>query len=161
MHFGFDTKILYNDVKRNPLLETAYNATPVSLQKLLKTSDFVSLHVPLLPSTRHLISAAQLRLMKPHAFLINTSRGPVVDEKALTRALTQGRIGGAALDVFECEPLIDCDPRDTLELRKLSNVILTPHTASATHEARDAMSVCAAKNILAYISGKRPENMVD
>jgi glyoxylate reductase len=98
--------------------------------------------------------------MKKTAFLINTSRGPVVDEKALTRALTKGTIGGAGLDVYECEPLIDCDPTDTLELRKLSNVILTPHTASATHESRDAMSVCAAKNILAYIAGKRPENMV-
>lgn len=160
MHDGFDVRILYHDLKRNSLLETAYDATSVSLSKLLQESDFVSLHIPLLPSTRHLISTSELRLMKKTAFLINTSRGPIVDEKALTRALLKGTIGGAGLDVFECEPLIDCDPTDTLELRKLPNVILTPHTASATHESRDAMSICAAKNILAYISGKRPENLV-
>ena len=154
MHDGFDVRIVYNDIKRNSLLETAYDATHVSLARLLKESDFVSVHVPLLPSTRHLISAGELRAMKKTAFLINTSRGPVVDEKALVRALRKGTIGGAGLDVYEQEPDISA------ELRKLPNVILTPHTASATHEARNAMSVCAAKNILAYVSGKRPENMV-
>lgn len=160
MHDGFDVRILYHDIKRSSLLETAYDATHVTLPRLLKDSDFVSVHVPLLPSTRHLISTAELKLMKKSAFLINTARGPIVDEKALTRALVKGTLGGAGLDVFECEPRIDCDPHDTLELRTLPNVILTPHTASATHEARNAMSICAAKNILAYISGKQPENMV-
>lgn len=154
MHDGFDIRILYHDIKRNSLLETAYNATHVSLARLLKESDFVSIHVPLLPSTRHLISTSELKAMKKTAFLINTSRGPVVDEKALVAALKKNSIRGAGLDVYEQEP--DINP----ELRKLSNVILTPHTASATHEARDAMSVCAAKNIIAYVSGKRPENMV-
>lgn len=160
MHDGFDVRIVYHDIKRNSLLETAFDATYMTLPRLLKESDFVSLHVPLLPSTRHLISTAELKAMKKTALLINTSRGPVVDEKALTRALVKGTIGGAGLDVYECEPLIDCDPTDTLELRKLSNVILTPHTASATHEARNAMSVCAAKNILAYVAGKKPENRI-
>lgn len=160
MHDGFDVRVVYHDIKRNSLLETAYDASYVTLPRLLKESDFVSVHVPLLPSTRHLIGAQELRLMKKTAFLINTSRGPVVDEKALTKALAKGAIGGAGLDVYECEPLIDCDPSDTLDLRELSNVILTPHTASATNEARDAMSVLAAQNILAYISGKKPENMV-
>ncbi len=160
MHDGFDVRIVYHDIRRNSLLETAYDATYMTLSRLLKESDFVSLHVPLLPSTRHLISTAELKLMKKTAFLINTSRGPIVDEKALTRALSKNTLGGAGLDVYECEPLIDCDPTDTLELRTLSNVILTPHTASATHEARNAMSVCAARNILAYISGKKPENLI-
>lgn len=154
MHDGFDVRIIYHDLKRNTLLETAYDATYVSLQRLLKESDFVSLHVPLLPSTHHLIGARELRAMKKTAFLINTSRGSVVDEQALVSALKKGVLAGAGIDVFEHEP--DISP----ELRKLSNVILTPHTASATHEARNAMSIAAAKNILAYISGKRPENIV-
>lgn len=160
MHDGFDVRIVYSDVKRNTLMETAFDALHMTLPRLLKESDFVSLHVPLLPTTRHLIGTKELRMMKKTAFLINTARGPVVDEKALVRALMNGTLAGAGLDVFECEPLIDCDPSDNLELRKLSNVILTPHTASATHEARDAMSICAAKDILAYISGKRPEHLV-
>ena len=98
--------------------------------------------------------------MKKTAFLINTARGPVVDEKALVRALMKGELAGAGLDVFECEPLIDCDPNDSLELRKLKNVVLTPHTASATLGARQAMSRTAASNILAFIKGKTPPNMV-
>jgi glyoxylate reductase len=154
MHDGFGVRILYHDVKRSSVLETAYDASPVSLAKLLKESDFVSVHVPLLPSTHHLMSTAELKLMKKTAFLINTSRGPVIDETALIKALSKQVIGGAGLDVYEHEP--DIDPA----LRKLSNVILTPHTASATHEARNAMSICAAKNILAYLSGKQPENRV-
>jgi glyoxylate reductase len=125
---------------------------------LLKNADIVSLHVPLLPATRHLIGEAELNIMKKTAFLINTSRGPVVDEKALTVALTNGTIAGAGLDVYECEPLIDCDPNDIYELRKLSNCVLTPHTASATIEARQAMSRTAAMNILAFLDGKTPPN---
>jgi len=94
--------------------------------------------------------------MKKTAYLINTARGPVVDEKALTRALKNRRIAGAALDVFECEPAIDCDMTDTLELKKLDNVILTPHIASATREARNEMSLIVARNIIAVLSGKKP-----
>lgn len=154
MHDGFDVRIAYHDVKRSSLMETAFDATYMSLARLLKESDFVSVHVPLLPSTRHLISTKELRSMKKTAFLINTARGPVVDERALIQALRKGTIAGAGIDVYEHEPEIDTD------LRKLSNVILTPHTASATREARDAMSICAARNIIAYVSGKRPENMV-
>jgi glyoxylate reductase len=154
MHDGFDVRIAYHDVKRNSLMETAFDATYMSLSRLLKESDFVSVHVPLLPSTRHLISIKELRSMKKTAFLINTARGPVVDEQALIQALRKGTIAGAGIDVYEREPEIDAN------LRKLSNVILTPHTASATREARDAMSICAAQNIIAYVSGKRPENMV-
>ncbi len=160
LHDGFNMNVLYNDLRRNPKLEKETGARYRSLAQLLKQSDFVSLHVPLLPSTRHLISTKELKLMKKTAFLINTARGPVIDEKALVKALLKGEIAGAGLDVFECEPLIDCDPNDNLELRKLKNVVLTPHTASATLGARQAMSRTAAENILAFIKGKTPPNMV-
>lgn len=160
LHDGFNMNILYYDVKRNPELETESNAQFQSLTALLKQSDFVSIHVPLLPTTHHLISTKELRLMKKTAFLINTARGPIVDEKALTKALLRHEIAGAGLDVYECEPLIDCDPSDRLELRSLENVILTPHTASATHETRDEMSRVVAKNILAFLDGKEPPNQV-
>lgn len=153
---GFGIKILYNDVKRDKKFEKKYKARYVSKNVLLKNSDFVTLHVPLLKSTRYLIAEKELKLMKPTAFLINTSRGPVVKEIALLKALTKGQIAGAGLDVFECEPLIDCNPKDNYELRKLPNVILTPHTASATIEARQAMSVRAARNIIAAVQGKKP-----
>lgn len=151
---GFKMKCLYSDLKRNPDFEREYGAKFVSMEKLLQMSDFVSLHVPLLPSTRHLISTAEFALMKKSAFLINTARGPIVDEKALLRALATKRIAGAALDVFECEPAIDCDLTDKLELKAFPNVILTPHTASATIEARQAMSRLAADNIIAVLSDK-------
>lgn len=157
---GFNMKILYNDLKRNIELEQTTGAKFRKLDDLLKQSDFVSLHVPLLPSTYHLISTRQLRLMKSTAFLVNTARGPIVDETALLRALRDKQIAGAGLDVFECEPLIDCNPRDSLELRKMENVVLTPHTASATEETRQEMSRIAAKNILAFIAGKKPPNAV-
>ena len=98
--------------------------------------------------------------MKPTAFLVNTSRGPVIDETALLKALAKKQIAGAGLDVYECEPLIDCNPKDTLELRKMENVVLTPHTASATVETRQAMSRVAAENILAFLHGRTPPNLV-
>lgn len=160
MHDGFDVKIVYNDIKRNEQLEKDFGAEFQEKEQLLRHADFVSLHVPLLPATHHLIGEAELKMMKKTAFLINTSRGPVVDEKALVVALTRGDIAGAGLDVYECEPLIDCDPTDTYELRKCANAILTPHTASATIEARQAMSRVAAENILAFLDGKTPPNAV-
>lgn len=151
---GFDMKLVYADARENLTLERDYQAEQLPLEKLLQAADFISLHVPLLPSTRHLISTAEFSLMKKTAFLVNTARGPVVDEKALLRALKTKRIAGAALDVFECEPAIDCDLTDNLALRSFSNVILTPHIASATIEAREAMSMVAAQNILAVLNGK-------
>lgn len=157
---GFRMKILYNDVKPNADFQQEYNAEFVSLQVLLANSDFVSLHVPLLPETRHLMSTEQFKMMKKTAFLINTARGPVVDEKALLKALTSGVIAGAALDVFECEPAIDCDVSDHLELKSMPNVVLTPHTASATVEARQAMSRTAALNIIEALEGRTPPNLV-
>lgn len=155
-HDGLGMKILYTDVVRYPEIEKAVGAKKVPLATLCKQADAISLHVPLLPSTRHLISMPQFNLMKKTAFLINTARGPVVSETALLKALYNKKIAGAALDVYECEPLIDCDITDHRELRKLSNVILTPHTASATREARDEMASIAAKNIVAVLSGKKP-----
>ena len=157
---GFGMKVLYYDVNRNANFEKEYNAHYVSFEELLKTSDFVSLHVPLLPSTHHLMSTKQFNLMKKTAFLINTARGPVVDEKALLKALNNKKIAGVALDVFECEPSIDCNPTDHMELKVFPNVILTPHTASATIEARQAMSRIAAENIIAAFYGKEPPNIV-
>lgn len=160
LHDGFGMKIIYNDIKRNKDLEQTTGAKFKTLEQLLKQSDFVSLHVPLLPTTRHLIGAKQLTLMKKTSFLINTSRGPIIDEKALTKALAKKEIAGAGLDVYECEPLIDCDPKDKLDLRKMDNVVLTPHTASATEETRQQMSEIAAKNILAFVQNKKPPNAV-
>ena len=98
--------------------------------------------------------------MKKTAYLINTSRGPIVDEKALVIALEKKQIAGAALDVYECEPAIDCDLSDTHELRKLDNVVLTPHTASASIETRAEMAELAAKNIIAALNGRKPKNLV-
>jgi len=160
LHDGFNMKILYNDIKRNSELEKETSAKFCTLEQLLKESDFVSLHVPLLPSTRHLISTKQFKMMKKTAFLINTARGPIIDEKALVKALAKKEIAGVGLDVYECEPMIDCDPKDNLDLRKMDNVVLTPHTASATLETRQEMSCLAANNILMFINGKKPINAV-
>lgn len=155
---GFGMKLVYADTRKNPDIEKEFGAEQLALEKLLEVSDFVSLHVPLLPSTRHLISTAEFAMMKKTAFLINTARGPVVDEKALLRALKTKRIAGAGIDVFECEPSIDCDMTDNLELKSFPNAILTPHIASATIEAREAMGMVAAENIIAVLSGKPPLN---
>lgn len=157
---GMGMRVRYHDVKPNPDFERTYGGEFRSLDDLLAESDAVSLHVPLLPTTRHLMDAERLARMRPHALLINTSRGSVVDEAALLDALEGGRLGGAALDVFECEPSIACRTDDHLRLKALPNVILTPHIASATVEARQAMSRIAAENILAVLDGREPPNAV-
>jgi glyoxylate reductase len=151
---GFGMNVVYADVRRNETIEREESARYAELPELLAASDFVSLHVPLLPSTRHLIGAKELRLMKKTAFLVNTARGAVVDERALIDALQRRRIAGAGLDVFENEPAIPA------ALRRLDNVVLTPHTASATVETRQAMSRRAAENVLAFLDGKEPPNAV-
>jgi glyoxylate reductase len=145
---GFQMKILYTDARRNLDAERELDATYVSLDELLAQSDFVSLHTPLLPETRHLMNAERLRKMKRTAILINSSRGPVVDERALAEALRDGVIAGAGLDVFEREP--DVDPL----LMTLENVVLLPHIASASEETRTKMAVRAAQNILAFLDNK-------
>lgn len=151
---GFRMKILYYDVKRNPEFEMENQATFGEIDQILAQADFVTLHVPLIPETRHLINAQKLKLMKNTAILINTSRGPVVDENALVQALENGTINAAALDVFENEPVL------TPGLADLPNVVLTPHTASATREAREAMSKIAAENIIAALLGQKPPSLV-
>ena len=155
---GFKMKVVYTNPHRDAEFERIFGGVWLPLEKLLQESDFISLHVPLSPATHHMISTEQFSLMKKTAFLINTARGPVVDEKALLRALKTKRIAGAALDVYECEPHIDCDITDHLELKAFSNVILTPHIASATLEARVAMARCAGYNIIAVLSGHPPLN---
>lgn len=151
---GFEMKVVYYDVNRNEEFEKEFGAIYATLEDVLKQSDFVSIHVPLLDATRHLVNAENLKLMKPSACLINTSRGPVVDEAALADALKNKIIKGAALDVFEFEPKI------TPELLKLDNVILTPHIASATEETRSKMSAMVATNIIEALENRTPPNLV-
>ncbi|QQG43568.1 MAG: D-glycerate dehydrogenase [Candidatus Daviesbacteria bacterium] len=144
-------EVAYYDVKKNSEFESKVGAIfKITPEELLAVSDIVSIHVPLLNSTKHLINAERLKMMKPTSYLINTSRGPVVDEVALTQSLKSGVIKGAALDVFENEP------RLSPGLENLANVVLTPHIASATTEARSAMGELAAKNIIAVLSGQSP-----
>lgn len=153
---GLGMRCLYHTPRRDSAFEKEVGGTLVSMDRLLQESDVISVHVPLLPGTRHLLSTDEFSLMKQTAFVVNTARGPIVDEKALLRALKTKRIAGAALDVFECEPALDCDTRDTLALTSFPNVILTPHTASGTIEARQAMGRLAAQNIIAVLSGRPP-----
>ena len=145
---GFGMRLIYTDARRNEALERDTGAVFVTFDELLSSSDYVSVHVPLLPETRHLFNRETLRRMKPTAYLINTSRGPVIDERALLEALKAGVIAGAGLDVYEKEPLL------TEGLAALSNVVLTPHTASATFASRKGMALKAAANLLAMLRGE-------
>lgn len=152
---GFEMKVLYTDPKPNPEFEKEFSAQYVEkLDDMLPLCDFVSIHVPLLDSTKHLINESRLRIMRRSAYLVNTSRGPIIDEKALAVALTKGLIRGAAIDVFEFEPEI------VSELKLLDNVILTPHIASATEETRNKMAEMAAQNIIEALEGRVPSNLV-
>jgi glyoxylate reductase len=153
---GLGLKIIYTDVAKNEKFEKEYGAVFCSsLDELLKQADFVSLHVPLMPSTKHLINEKNIRLMKPTAFLINTSRGPIIDEVALEKALREKVIAGAALDVFEFEP------KPVPGMIELSNVVMTPHIASANLDAREAMAETTANNIIDFFEGKVPANIVN
>ncbi|OZM70122.1 D-glycerate dehydrogenase [Amycolatopsis antarctica] len=148
---AFGMEIAYTGRRRaDPAVEAELGARYLPLADLLRSADVVSLHCPLTEATRHLIDAAALRAMRPGAFLINTTRGPVVDERALAQALADGEIAGAGLDVFENEP--DVEPR----LLGMDNVVLTPHLGSATVETRTAMAVLAARNVLAVLGGDPP-----
>lgn len=151
---GFKMKILYHDIIRSEDFEMLTEAAAVSLEKLLKESDIVTLHVPLTPATVHLIGKSELKLMKNTAILINTSRGAVVDEEALVWALENAEIAAAGLDVFEKEPQV------ARELVTSSKVILTPHIASATFETRQSMAKIAARNIIDVFEGKTPLGLV-
>ncbi len=154
--YGFNMRVLYNDAVRAPEnVEGQLRVEYVDRDKLFRDSDFVTLHVPLLPDTRHLVSTENLSKMKPTAYVINTSRGPVVDEAALVEALQQKKIAGAALDVYENEPKVHAG----LVGRK--DVILTPHIASASVDTRTKMAVMAANNAVAVFQGKRPPNALN
>jgi glyoxylate reductase len=152
---GFQMKVLYHDALRPPeAVEKELRAEYREFNALLAESDFVSVHVPLLEETRGLIGSAQLARMKPTAFLINSSRGPVVNEAAVVHALESKKIAGAALDVFESEPFIHPG-------LKRANTVLTPHQASASIETRTRMACMAAENVVAMFEGKRPPNMLN
>ena len=152
---GFEMKIIYYDIKQNEELEKEHNLEYREIGDLLKEADFVSLHTALTDETKHLINAERLGLMKSSAYLVNTSRGPIIDEKALVEILKNKGIAGAALDVFENEP--ELSPG----LAELDNVILTPHIASATIGTRNKMAEMAANNIIAKIEGQTPPNLVE
>jgi len=152
---GFDMSVLYFDPAiTHPDAARDAGAKRVTLDELFRLSDFVSVHTPLTPETHHLIDSDALAAMKSSAYLINTSRGPVVDEPALAQALRTGVIAGAALDVFEREPEVDS------QLLELKNVVLTPHIASATVETRTRMATMAAENVIAVLSGRSAPNAV-
>jgi glyoxylate reductase len=148
---GFGMRVLYQDALRADVAtEQELRATYADKERVLRESDFVTVHTPLLPETRHFIDEVALRTMKPTAILINAARGPIVDEAALARALKEGWIAGAGLDVFEEEPTIHPG------LLPLRNVVLTPHIASASEDTRIAMSTLAIRNCLAVLAGKPP-----
>jgi len=153
---GFEMKVIYYDVYRlSPEDEAALNMTYLPMDDVLKQADFVSVHTPYMPSTHHLISERELDLMKPTAIIINTARGPIIDEKALVKALQAGKIAGAGLDVFEHEPAIEP------ELLTMENVVLLPHIASASLKTRTLMATMASDNIVAHFHGQRPPNVVN
>lgn len=153
---GFRMKVIYHDLQRVPLqVEEELRASYRTLPELLSEADFVTIHVPLTPQTHHLIGEKELKMMKKEAYLINTARGPIVDEKALVLALREGWIRGVALDVFEKEP--EVEP----ELLKLDNVVLAPHIGSATHATRTKMAIMAAGNLVKALQGEVPPNLVN
>ncbi len=154
---GFNMKVIYYDIVRAPEeVERELGARYVDLETLLREADIVSIHVPLTPETRHMIGERELRMMKRTTILVNTARGAVVDTEALVRALKEGWIAAAALDVFEEEPLPPDHP-----LTKLPNVVLAPHIGSATRETRERMACAVLENLLAFRDGREPPNLVN
>jgi len=152
---GFGMNIIYHNRKRLPEeVEKKYSASYVDLETLLKNSDFISINVPLTDETYHLLDEKRLNLLKPNAILVNTARGPVVDEKALYKLLKEGKIAGAGFDVYENEPFL------TPGLEKLENVVLLPHIGSATFETRSKMSIMVAENVIDALEGRKPKNLV-
>jgi glyoxylate reductase len=153
---GFKMKILFYDVIPRPEMEKDFGAKKVDLDTLLQESDFVSLHVPLMKDTLHLIDESKLRMMKKTAYLINNSRGPVVNEEALIKALKEGWIAGAGFDVFEQEPTPKTNP-----LLKMDNVVVAPHISSASYETRSRMAEMVAENLVAFFEKRKPPNLVN
>lgn len=154
-YVGLGMRIVYYDIAKLPVLEKECKATFIAtVEELLTCSDVVSIHVPLLPATEHLITAERLAMMKPTAYLINTSRGQVIVEDALVTALTKGVIRGAGIDVYEHEPEL------AKGLTALSNVVVTPHIASASDETRSQMAQIAAQSVIDFLAGEEPDNKV-
>ena len=153
---GFGMRIVYHSRSRKPALERRYGMTFLTLEALLRQSDFVTLHAPLTAETHRLIGRRELALMKETAILVNTGRGPLVDQRALYEALKSGRIGGAALDVTDPEPIAADDPLLTLE-----NVTIAPHIASASVATRGRMAMLAAESLLTALSGRTPKDTVN
>jgi lactate dehydrogenase-like 2-hydroxyacid dehydrogenase len=152
---GFDMNVLYVDQEHNQVLESELNAKKTDLSTLIAESDIISLHVPLTEETHHLIGEKELASMKETAVLVNTSRGPVIDEKALIQALEDNQIFGAGLDVYEQEPTI---PK---RLKQLDNVVILPHIGSATKDTRSKMAEMAAENMIQGLNGEKPDNCVN
>lgn len=152
---GFDMEVVVHTRSAPEATSDPDEPERTDLGELLEESDFVSLHVPLTPATRHLMGEPELRRMKPTAFLVNTARGPVVDEAALVRALREGWIAGAGLDVYEEEPRVHPG------LLELENVVLAPHIGSASHDTRERMAIMAAENALHHLRGERAPNPVN
>lgn len=153
---GFGMNVIYTDIVKNERIENELGAKYIpALDALLSEADYVSLHVPLTPETHHIIGEAELLAMKDSAILVNTARGPVVDEIALVKILKDKKIAGAGLDVFEFEPKL------AEGLAEIPNVILTPHIASACEETRESMSEMVAQNIIDFLEGKSPQNKVN
>ena len=153
---GFSMDVVYHDVYRREDLEEELGITYMPRDEVIRSADFLSLHVPLTPETQHMMGAEELASMKETAYLINTSRGPVVDENALADALRDGVITGAGLDVFETEPVSHDSP-----LLGLDNIVLTPHLASGSIETRTKMATTAATNIVSALQGRVPPNIVN
>jgi glyoxylate reductase len=153
---AFGMRIVYHSRARKPALERRLRLTYLKLDDLLPESDFVSLHTPLTAETRHLIGARELALMKPNAVLVNTARGPLIDQAALYAALAQGQIAAAALDVTDPEPIASDDP-----LLSLDNVIVTPHIASGSIATRSRMAMLAAENLVQALGGELPKHVVN
>ncbi|MGC9366496.1 MAG: 2-hydroxyacid dehydrogenase [bacterium] len=152
---GFNVNLIYNSPSGKPDFEEQYNAVFLDLPELLRQADIISIHVPLTDKTHHLLNKNNMKLLKPNCYIINTSRGPVIDEVELVKLLKQNRIAGAALDVFENEPKL------TPGLADLENVILTPHIGSASEYTRNKMAEIAATNIIQALSGKIPDNLIN
>ena len=153
---GFGMRVLYTSRSAKPEAEAALGAEQRDLMGLMRESDFVSVHVALLPETRGLIGRFELEAMRPHAVLVNTARGPVVDQPALIEALRERRIGGAALDVFESEPISTDHP-----LLSLDNVLVAPHVGSGTLETRTRMADLCVQNLVSFFAGETPPSPVN
>jgi glyoxylate reductase len=153
---GFNMKVLYHDVVRRPDYEKQYDLKFTDVDTIFKTADFITINTPLTKETHHLVDEKKLRMMKKTAYIVNNARGPIVDQKALYKALKEGWIAGAALDVFEEEPTPVDNP-----LLKLDNIVVAPHISSASFETRAKMAEMVAENLIAFFEGKTPPNLVN